>query len=282
MIRPALRAYRSTPGLEARIVAQAASSFGTPQLAGGPPHAPGTDLDLGRAGHPQVPEPVGVLRRSGRRAPHEPAVLGVEVGHAGRPRLPAATARHGQHQRLAGAAAGASGRAAVGPHPEPVAPRQQPAAGRSRAHASRLAGWTAWLAWSCGCSPSPSRGRRTTTCCGWPRRPRSWASGRSSGPTTSSGWAPTDCPARRDAWVTLGALARETSTIRLGTLVTSVTFRWPGLLAVQVAQVDQMSGGRVELGIGAGWFDREHAAYAVPFPDTRRALRRCSRSRSRS
>jgi alkanesulfonate monooxygenase len=75
-------------------------------------------------------------------------------------------------------------------------------------------------------------------------------------------------PGPTDAWVTLGALARETSTIRLGTLVTSVTFRWPGLLAVQVAQVDQMSSGRVELGIGAGWFDREHAAYGVPFPDT--------------
>jgi alkanesulfonate monooxygenase len=76
-------------------------------------------------------------------------------------------------------------------------------------------------------------------------------------------------PGPTDSWVTLGALARETSTIRLGTLVTSVTFRWPGLLAVQVAQVDQMSGGRVELGIGAGWFDREHAAYAVPFPGNR-------------
>jgi alkanesulfonate monooxygenase len=75
-------------------------------------------------------------------------------------------------------------------------------------------------------------------------------------------------PGPTDAWVTLGGLARETSTIRLGTLVTSVTFRWPGLLAIQVAQVDQMSGGRVELGIGAGWFDREHAAYGVPFPDT--------------
>jgi F420-dependent oxidoreductase-like protein len=75
-------------------------------------------------------------------------------------------------------------------------------------------------------------------------------------------------PGPTDAWVTLGALARETRTIRLGTLVTSVTFRWPGLLAIQVAQVDQMSGGRVELGIGAGWFDREHAAYGVPFPST--------------
>jgi alkanesulfonate monooxygenase len=68
--------------------------------------------------------------------------------------------------------------------------------------------------------------------------------------------------------VTLGAIARETSTIRLGTLVTSATFRHPGMLAVQVAQVDEMSGGRVELGIGAGWYDGEHAAYGVPFPPT--------------
>lgn len=74
-------------------------------------------------------------------------------------------------------------------------------------------------------------------------------------------------PGPTDSWVTLGGLARETSTIRLGTLVTSVTFRHPGLLAVQVAQVDQMSGGRVELGLGAGWFAREHEAYGVPFPD---------------
>lgn len=74
-------------------------------------------------------------------------------------------------------------------------------------------------------------------------------------------------PGPTDSWVTLGALARETSTIRLGTLVTSVTFRHPGMLAVSVAQVDQMSGGRVELGLGAGWFEAEHAAYGVPFPD---------------
>lgn len=73
-------------------------------------------------------------------------------------------------------------------------------------------------------------------------------------------------PGPTDSWVTLGALARETSTIRLGTLVTSVTFRWPGLLAVAVAQVDEMSGGRVELGLGAGWFEAEHQAYGVPFP----------------
>ena len=68
-----------------------------------------------------------------------------------------------------------------------------------------------------------------------------------------------------DSWVTLGALARETSRIRLGTMVTSATFRLPGPLAISVAQVDVMSGGRVELGIGAGWFDREHAAYGIPF-----------------
>ncbi|TQM64444.1 LLM class F420-dependent oxidoreductase [Humibacillus xanthopallidus] len=69
-----------------------------------------------------------------------------------------------------------------------------------------------------------------------------------------------------DAWTTLAGLARETSTIRLGTLVTSATFRYPGPLAVQVAGVDQMSGGRVELGLGAGWFEAEHTAYGIPFP----------------
>lgn len=74
-------------------------------------------------------------------------------------------------------------------------------------------------------------------------------------------------PGPTDSWVTLAGLARETTSIRLGTLVTSVTFRHPGPLAISVAQVDQMSGGRVELGLGAGWFDAEHAAYAIPFPD---------------
>jgi F420-dependent oxidoreductase-like protein len=73
-------------------------------------------------------------------------------------------------------------------------------------------------------------------------------------------------PGPTDSWVTLGAIARETSSIRLGTLVTSTTFRHPGPLAVAVAQVDEMSNGRVDLGIGAGWFEREHLAYAIPFP----------------
>jgi F420-dependent oxidoreductase-like protein len=73
-------------------------------------------------------------------------------------------------------------------------------------------------------------------------------------------------PGPTDAWTTLAGLARETSTIRLGTLVTSATFRHPGVLAVQVAQVDQMSGGRVELGLGAGWFEAEHRAYGIEFP----------------
>jgi F420-dependent oxidoreductase-like protein len=66
----------------------------------------------------------------------------------------------------------------------------------------------------------------------------------------------------------LAGLARETTTIRLGTLMSSATFRLPGPLAITVAQVDQMSGGRVELGIGAGWYEAEHAAYGIPFPDT--------------
>ncbi|MGH3509485.1 MAG: LLM class F420-dependent oxidoreductase [Nocardioidaceae bacterium] len=74
-------------------------------------------------------------------------------------------------------------------------------------------------------------------------------------------------PGPTDAWLTLAALARETTTIRLGTLMSSATFRLPGPLAISVAQVDQMSGGRVELGIGAGWYDAEHRAYAIPFPD---------------
>ena len=73
-------------------------------------------------------------------------------------------------------------------------------------------------------------------------------------------------PGPTDSWVTLGALARETSRIRLGTLVTSATFRLPGPLAVAVAQVDAMSGGRIEFGLGTGWFEAEHSAYAIPFP----------------
>jgi alkanesulfonate monooxygenase len=73
-------------------------------------------------------------------------------------------------------------------------------------------------------------------------------------------------PGPSDAWTTLAGLARETSRIRLGTLVTSATFRFPGVLAIQVAQVDAMSNGRVELGLGAGWYDAEHSAYGIPFP----------------
>jgi F420-dependent oxidoreductase-like protein len=73
-------------------------------------------------------------------------------------------------------------------------------------------------------------------------------------------------PGPTDAWITLAGLARETKRIRLGTLMTAATFRLPGVLAIQVAQVDQMSGGRVELGLGAGWFEQEHTAYGIPFP----------------
>src|SRR5690606_12910566 len=81
-------------------------------------------------------------------------------------------------------------------------------------------------------------------------------------------------PGPTDAWVTLAGLARETHRIRLGTLVTAATFRLPGPLAITVAQVDAMSGGRVELGLGAGWFEQEHTAYGIPFPPTRERLDR--------
>ena len=73
-------------------------------------------------------------------------------------------------------------------------------------------------------------------------------------------------PGPTDAWATLAGLAVETSRIRLGTLMTAATFRLPGPLAIMVAQVDQMSGGRVEFGLGTGWFEAEHAAYGIPFP----------------
>lgn len=76
-------------------------------------------------------------------------------------------------------------------------------------------------------------------------------------------------PGPTDAWITLAGLARETSRITLGTMMTASTFRLPGVLAVQVAQVDQMSGGRIELGLGTGWFEREHRAYGIPFPPDR-------------
>ncbi|OBK22625.1 LLM class F420-dependent oxidoreductase [Mycobacterium asiaticum] len=83
-------------------------------------------------------------------------------------------------------------------------------------------------------------------------------------------------PGPTDSWVTLGAIARETSQIRLGTLVTSATFRYPGPLAIAVAQVDEMSGGRVEFGLGSGWFDAEHQAYGIPFPPVRERFDRLS------
>jgi F420-dependent oxidoreductase-like protein len=76
-------------------------------------------------------------------------------------------------------------------------------------------------------------------------------------------------PGPTDAWITLAGLARETSRIKLGTLVSPVTFRLPGVLAISVAQVDVMSGGRAELGLGAGWFEAEHKAYGIPFPSRR-------------
>ena len=76
-------------------------------------------------------------------------------------------------------------------------------------------------------------------------------------------------PGPTDSWVTLGALALQTSRIRLGTMVTAATFRLPGPLAIAVAQVDQMSGGRVDFGLGTGWFETEHTAYGIPFPSVK-------------
>jgi F420-dependent oxidoreductase-like protein len=73
-------------------------------------------------------------------------------------------------------------------------------------------------------------------------------------------------PGPTDAWITLAGLARDTKRIRLGTLLTAATFRHPGPLAITVAEVDAMSGGRVELGLGAGWYEEEHVAYGIPFP----------------
>ena len=69
-----------------------------------------------------------------------------------------------------------------------------------------------------------------------------------------------------DSWTTLGGLARETSQVKLGTLMTAGTYRTPAVLAMAVASVDQMSDGRIILGIGTGWYEREHQAFGIPFP----------------
>ncbi|MFR9754118.1 LLM class flavin-dependent oxidoreductase, partial [Nocardia sp. 004] len=83
-----------------------------------------------------------------------------------------------------------------------------------------------------------------------------------------------DPPGPTDAWVTLAGLARETSRIRLGVLVTAATFRAPGPLAIQVAQIDQMSGGRIDFGIGTGWNQLDHQYYGIPFPPLRQRFDR--------
>jgi len=83
-------------------------------------------------------------------------------------------------------------------------------------------------------------------------------------------------PGPTDAWVTLAGLARETKTIRLGTLVSAATFRHPSVLAISVAQVDQMSGGRVDFGLGSGWYDAEHEAYGIPLFELRERFDRYS------
>jgi F420-dependent oxidoreductase-like protein len=72
-----------------------------------------------------------------------------------------------------------------------------------------------------------------------------------------------------DAWATLSALAAVTETIRLGTLVSPASFRHPSVLAKMAVTADHVSGGRIEVGLGAGWFEREHRAYGFPFETTR-------------
>jgi F420-dependent oxidoreductase-like protein len=81
-----------------------------------------------------------------------------------------------------------------------------------------------------------------------------------------------------EAWTTLAGLARDTERVRLGTLLTAGTYRVPGVLAVIVANVDQMSGGRVELGLGAGWYEREHQAFGIPFPSLKERFDRLEES----
>jgi alkanesulfonate monooxygenase len=84
----------------------------------------------------------------------------------------------------------------------------------------------------------------------------------------------TGLPGPTDSWITLAGLARETSRIRLGTMVSAATFRLPGPMAVAVAQVDAMSGGRITLALGAGWAEEEHRAYGIPFPSPKERFER--------
>jgi F420-dependent oxidoreductase-like protein len=79
-------------------------------------------------------------------------------------------------------------------------------------------------------------------------------------------------PGSSDAWTLLGALAGRTERLRLGTMVSPVTFRLPAVLAKAAATVDRISGGRVDLGMGAGWWEEEHRSHGIPFPPTRERL----------
>src|SRR2546421_8210730 len=118
-----------------------------------------------------------------------------------------------------------------------------------------------------GSSPSRSRAPTTAGCSRSRGQPRNSVSMRSSAPTTYLKMGDVSgLPGPTDSWITLAGLARETARIRLGTLMSAATFRYPGPLAIAVAQVDEMSAGRIELGLGTGWLADEHAAYGIPFP----------------
>lgn len=77
-----------------------------------------------------------------------------------------------------------------------------------------------------------------------------------------------------EAWTLLGALAAHTSTIRLGTLVTGITYRHPSILATEVVTLDHASKGRIEFGIGAAWNENEHRSLGIPFPSTKERMER--------
>ena len=124
--------------------------------------------------------------------------------------------------------------------------------------------------WRTRCaSPScSSRSRASATATTWrsPSGPRRTASRPSSAPTTTTSFPGPAGQPTTDAWTVMAGLARDTDRIGLGVLVSPVTFRHPGSFAKVVTTVDEMSGGRIEVGVGAGWNDLEHRQLGLAFP----------------
>ena len=111
----------------------------------------------------------------------------------------------------------------------------------------------------------PGGRRAGTTGWPWPRPANGWGSTPCSGSDHYAG-IPDGGRGALDAWTTLAAIGARTTTLRLGTLVSPVTFRHPAVLAKSVVTADHVTGGRVELGMGAGWFELEHREFGFPFP----------------